>query len=304
MMGAMQGLGAAPVEGVMVETFHIATPRGNTPRCSSSAQGPAILRDAYDLLGRSESVPLIKGHGIAVAFTLAGRYHDLESVRLLVTFPELRPPDGLAIPRIDRTQECLLVDGVRMVVFAYTFDEAWELVEGTWCVSIYDGEHELGQARITARKPTSAETAAAQSKQDGLSASADPVPPSDIEEAFRSADAIVLCTIEDTAAGVVLRPAEYLRGTVADMPADRYENGLFHMRMMIPDPVSRECVLTLANPAKVGDTTQSSWSFFFLLDGRRATRTSLTISKEAARLFAKNIARTSSNPTATETATR
>ncbi|MGC4071713.1 MAG: hypothetical protein QM760_04220 [Nibricoccus sp.] len=79
-------------------------------------------------------------------FTLGGKYSGLESVRLVVKFPEMKSPAGEVYSGIDRTQKTLLTEDARMVAFSYAFDEEWELIEGVWTVQIYDGSQLLGEA--------------------------------------------------------------------------------------------------------------------------------------------------------------
>lgn len=152
-LGSWNCFADSSVEGVAVEVFHVAVSGGKSQSSPGSVKGVSILRDRFDILERSSGIPLLKGHGLAVTFTLNGKYQNLENVRLVVVHPEMKAPDGKTYSGVDRKQKALLTDGTRMVAFSYAFDEAWELVEGIWIVQIFHEETQLGEAQVIAYKP-------------------------------------------------------------------------------------------------------------------------------------------------------
>ena len=153
LFGASACYADSTVEGISVEAFHVAVSGGKAEPSAGSVQGVSILRDRFDVLEKSSGIPLLKGHGLAVTFTLSGKYQNLESVRLVAKYPEMKAPGGEVYSGIDRTQKSILSDDIRTVVFSYAFDEAWELVEGPWTVEIFDGKTKLGEAQLIAYHP-------------------------------------------------------------------------------------------------------------------------------------------------------
>ncbi|HWA25497.1 MAG TPA: hypothetical protein VG734_07545 [Lacunisphaera sp.] len=141
------------VADVAVAVYHVAVSGGKSQPSESSPTGVSVLRDRFDVVERSLGIPLTKGHGLAVTFTLSGKYKRLESVRLVVTFPEMKSPSGEVYSRIDRIQKSLPDEKGRVVAFSYAFDEDWELVEGIWTVQIFDGKDRLGEAQLITFDP-------------------------------------------------------------------------------------------------------------------------------------------------------
>jgi hypothetical protein len=141
------------VDGVTIEVFHVKVSGGKTQASPSSPTGVSVLRDRFDVVEKSSGIPLLKGHGLAVTFTLTGKYQNMDSVRLVVKHPEMKAPTGEVYSKIERVQKALLVDGTRMVSFSYAFDEKWEFVEGIWTIEIFSGDTQLGEAQLIAYDP-------------------------------------------------------------------------------------------------------------------------------------------------------
>lgn len=157
LVGIARVCAAETAQGVSVEVFHVAISGGMEQKRGSSPTGVSVLRDRFDILEKSMGIPLMKGHGLAVMFTLGGEYARLESVRLVVKFPEMKAPSGDVYSGIDRIQKTMSVDGTSMVAFSYSFDEEWEFVEGIWTVQIFDGDQLLGEAQAIAFDPKKVE---------------------------------------------------------------------------------------------------------------------------------------------------
>jgi len=133
--------------GVTCEIFHVIT-----SIYTGTATTPTI-RERFEYVDKTPNIPLIKGHGLAVFFTLDAPYSSLETVRLVVNHPEMKSPDGETSPQVDRTQATMLVDGARTVSYSYTFDEDWELVAGKWSVEIFTGGKRIGSAKAFTYDP-------------------------------------------------------------------------------------------------------------------------------------------------------
>lgn len=152
-LGVIRCAADSSVDGVTIEVFHVKVSGGKTQPSPSSPIGVSVLRDRFDVVEKSSGIPLLKGHGLAVTFTLTGKYRKLDSVHLVVKHPEMKAPTGEVYSKIDRIQKSLVDDDGRVVAFSYAFDEDWELVEGIWTVQIFDGKRQLGEAQLIVYDP-------------------------------------------------------------------------------------------------------------------------------------------------------
>ncbi|CAA6679082.1 DUF3859 domain-containing protein [Lentimonas sp. CC4] len=128
---------ASFAEGVRSSLLLMSLDRSTTPE-----------QKTFTSIGKADKVPLIIDHGFTVKFTLSGQYQDLQSVQLRVQHPEMKEPNGTRYSMVDRQEATRLIDGKRMVICAYLFEEPWELVSGKWKVQIFDGETLLDSVEI------------------------------------------------------------------------------------------------------------------------------------------------------------
>ena len=97
---------------------------------------------------QTQEIPLTLNHGFDVTFELSDDFPEVDSVQLRVTHPEMKDGADIFPGVIDREEPLWNNIEGRSVSFTYCFDESWELVQGTWTVTIYHEDLVLGSSEV------------------------------------------------------------------------------------------------------------------------------------------------------------